>query len=129
MKIFGAVILFLVAFGAVILLVAFYHLRKLYLRIRQHITGDYDEETFKRMAYKHYRGDVEGPQFDKDYFKGTNTGGHFRKPNAQQQQKEQQRQTATTDQGFTIIDDRSHQERKKKIFTQDEGEYVEFTEE
>lgn len=132
MKFFGAVLIFLLAFAAVVFLIVLLFVRKLIIRFRQHLTGDYDEETFKRMADKHYRGDGEGPQFDRDYFKGSGTTrkGTGPRPDqrqrAQQQAREQQR--TTTSEGVTIIDERSTDERRK-IFTQDEGEYVEFTEE
>ena len=69
MKAFGAVIIFLILFMAVLVMIAFFYLRKLFLKFQRHITGDYDEETFKRMADKHYKGD--GPKFDKDYFKSS----------------------------------------------------------
>ena len=71
MKFFGFVILFLIAFVAVVVLIVLFYVRKGIIRFRQHLTGDYDEETFKRMADKHYRGDGRGPQFDSNYFKGT----------------------------------------------------------
>jgi hypothetical protein len=127
MKIFGAVIFFLIAFFAVIVLIALFYVRKGIIRFRQHLTGDYDEETFKRMADKHYRGDGKGPQFDNDYFKGTGSSkkGHAG-PTAQQQQKATRQ--STTSEGVTVIDERLMGDRKK-IFEDNEGEYVEFTEE
>ena len=133
MKAFGAVIIFLLTFFAVVVIIALYHIRKFVIRIRKHLTGDIDDETFKRMADKHYRGDGEGPQFDKDYFKGSGSqrrGFGHQRPNGAGQQTTQQssRQTTTTSEGVTIVDERTQQDRKK-IFAQDEGEYVEFTEE
>ncbi len=126
MKFFGAVIIFIVLFFAVLLLIGLLFLRKLIIRFKKNLTGDYDDETFRRMADKHYRGGDEGPNFDKDYFKGgTNrkrgtSGGQYRQPEST---------TTTTSEGTTIIDERSQAERKQKIFTKDEGEYVDFTEE
>ena len=86
MKAFGAVIIFLILFMAVLVMIAFFYLRKLFLKFQRHITGDYDEETFKRMADKHYKGD--GPKFDKDYFKGSGMQNRgFRNWNAEQTAK------------------------------------------
>ena len=126
MKFFGAVIFFLIAFMVVIVMIALLFLRKMFIRFRQHLTGDYDEETFRRMSDKHYRG--EGPQFDKDYFKGSGSSRQYR-PNGQQDAQRRQQRTTTTASGVTIIDERSQEETKRKIFTQDEGEYVDFVEE
>jgi hypothetical protein len=133
MKFFGAVIIFLIAFFAVVLLIVFFFIRKLVIRFRQHLTGDYDEETFKRMADKHYRGDGRGPQFEKDYFKGTGTSrngsGYTKQQRQEHQHNQTQCHTTTTDEGVTIIDNRQPNKTDRKIFTHDEGEYVEFTEE
>ena len=136
-KLFGGVIIFLLIFAFILLLIGFLFLRKFYLRIRQHLTGDYDDETFKKMADKHYR-DYTGPgqQFERDYFKGAGTtqgndgSAQYKWKQQREQQKAQQsqRRTTQTSEGVTIIDERSTEERRK-IFTQDEGEYVDFTEE
>jgi hypothetical protein len=130
MKAFGAVIIFLLTFLAVVVIIVLYHIRKFFIRIRKHLTGDLDDEDFKRMADKHYRGHGEGPQFDKDYFKGTGSnrkGYSSQRPGTTSEQSTQKTST-TTSEGVTIVDERSQEERKK-IFDQDEGEYVEFTEE
>ncbi len=128
MKFFGAVIIFLIAFLVVIIVIALFFLRNFFIKIRRHITGDYDEETVRRMSDKYYKGEGDGPLFDKDYFKGTSQQGQYRpKPGSQQQDKRQR--TATTAEGITIIDERSQAESKRKIFEKDEGEYVDFVEE
>jgi hypothetical protein len=139
MKAFGAVIIFLILFMAVLVMIAFFYLRKLFLKFQRHITGDYDEETFKRMADKHYKGDGDGPKFDKDYFKGSGMQNRgFRnwnaeqtaKPNAGKEQRTKQSSArTTTTEGITIIDERNYQKSKQKIFEKDEGEYVDFVEE
>ncbi len=129
MKFFGAVIVFLIAFMVLIAMIAILYLRKLYIRIRQHITGDYDEETVRRMSEKFYNGDGEGPKFDKDYFKGTGSSRQYRGNGQQAQRPKQEKRTMTTDDGVTIIDQRSRETTKRKIFTKDEGEYVDFVEE
>lgn len=125
MNAFVAVIVFLLVCAAIAVLLVLFYVRKAVIRFKRFLTGDYDDETIQRMANKHYRGNGEGPKFDKDYFKGT---GGKRKGAAEPQQ---QRTTVVNHEGedVTIIDDRSTTDRKKKIFTQDEGEYVEYTEE
>ena len=128
MKLFTAVILFLLLFVAVVGLVALYYIRKGILRFRQHLTGDYDEETFKRMSDKNYRGNGEGPKFDKDYFKGSGTRRKQESATYQQKNKQQPRQATTTAEGTTSIDERS-MGNKRKIFEDNEGEYVDFVEE
>lgn len=127
MKFFGAVIFFLIAFMVVIVTIALLFLRKMFIRFRQHITGDYDDETFRRMSDKHYRG--EGPQFDKNYFKGSGSSYQYRHNGQRSAQQKKQQRATTTESGVTIIDERSQEETKRKIFTQDEGEYVDFVEE
>ena len=129
MKFFGAVIIFLIAFLAVVILTALFYVRKAFIRFRQHLTGDYDDETVKRMSDKYYRGEGEGPQFDKNYFKGSGGRQRYSRPSGQQQQQSaSQQRTTTTQEGVTIIDGRTR-ENRKKIFEDSEGEYVEFVEE
>lgn len=128
MKFFGAIIFFLIAFLVVMAMIALIFLRRLFLRLRQHLTGDYDEETVRRMSDKYYRGDGDGPQFDKDYFKGTGSSRQYR-GNQQGRKRPQESRRTTTAAGITIIDERSREEAERKIFTQDEGEYVDFVEE
>lgn len=129
MKFFGVVIFILIAFFAVVALVVLFYIRKGIIFFKRHLTGDYDDETFQRMANKYYRGNGEGPQFDEDYFKGT--GGRRKGTGGPRPQGQQSRTTVVNHEGedVTIIDDRSTVERKKKIFTQDEGEYVDYVEE
>lgn len=130
MKVFGVVIVFLLLFFLLLVLQLILYFRKVFIRFRQHLTGDYDEETFKRMADKHYREKNDNYGFDKDYFKGS---GNFWKGTSAGPRPKDTRQSRTTvvnhdGEDVTIIDDRSQGERKKKIFTKDEGEYVDFTE-
>ena len=85
--------------------------------------GEMTEEEFRRMSNKYYyqQRDKQGPQFDRDYFKASSAS-------SRQQESSQQstRRTSTSD-GTTIIDQR--EDKHKKIFAQDEGEYVDFVEE
>jgi hypothetical protein len=87
--------------------------------------GDISEEEFQRMANKYYykeKNKNDEIKFDKDYFKG-NPNGRQQK----QQQSTSKRTTRTAD-GFTIVDNRRPDQINKKIFAQDEGEYVDYTE-
>ena len=84
-----------------------------------------EEEYFRRVSTKHYR-EEEKPQFDKDYFKGTEEP----KKQEPQDEKTTRRRTTSSD-GVTIIDERQPAEptpKEKKIFDDGEGEYVEFEE-
>lgn len=138
MKLFFFVIAFLLAFLAVVVLVVLNYLRRGVKKIAKVVTGDCDDdENFRRMADKHYRGKQTGPQFDKDYFKSktgstTNDGKQQQRGGQQQtgpqQAGQQTRRTATQADGVTVIDERAHT-GQRKIFAEDEGEYVEFTEE
>ncbi len=120
MQLFFGVIFFLLMFLAVLLLVGLHYFRRFLQRIRKVVTGDFDdEETFRRMADKHYRGSND-PKFDKDYFKSAGSSkGSRQRPSAAY------RTTTTTSEGVTIIDDRPQQERQK-IFNDGEGEYVDY---
>jgi len=122
MQLFFGVIVYLLAFVLVIAIVALQFIRRGIQKFRRAMTGDLDdEETFRRMADKHYRG-KDDPEFDKDYFKGRSSSR-----GSQGQERTAQRTTTTTAEGVTIIDDRTQAERKK-IFEKDEGEYVDYQE-
>lgn len=47
---------------------------------------------------------------------------------AQQEGSSRQQRTTTTDSGETIIDTRSQEDANRKIFSRDEGEYVDYKE-
>lgn len=92
-----------------------------------------DEEAFKRMSDKHYRHrKSSGAAFDEDYFKTTKSQSAGCSDSFDSQydtaKEQSQARTTTTSEGVTIIDERSRNERKK-IFADNEGEYVTFTEE
>lgn len=107
---------------AAAMLVAFYYLHKGYRFIKRMTNGEMTMEEFERLSKKHYKSkDADGPQFDADYFKTADT-------NRQQKQQQTSSRTFRTADGITITDQRNSH-REKKIFAQDEGEYVEFTEE
>ena len=130
MKFFGAVIIFLLVFLGIIVLVILHYILKAVRRFRKIVTGDIDdEEVFRRMADKHYRGKSGDPQFDKDYFKGSGTRRKANSTSGNTQQSARQGHTTTTDDGVIIIDNRQPGQASRKIFNDNEGEYVEFTEE
>ncbi len=86
------------------------------------------DEAFQRMADKDYyrKKANEGPMFDEEYFKGNPNGWRERAQTRQQQQST--RRTTKTSAGVTIIDNRDPSVANKKIFSQNEGEYVDYTE-
>ena len=115
----------IIAIVAAVLLVAFYYLRKGYRFIRRVANGDITEEEFERLSKKHYKGRRDnGINFDADYFKTTDKKQKQKKQNQQQSSS----RTFRTAEGITITDQRTSN-RDKKIFAQDEGEYVDFKEE
>ena len=138
MHFFLAVIAFLLVFLAVVVLVLLHYVRKGIIKFKKAVTGDYDdEETFKRMADKHYRGKND-PNFDKDYFRSagsSRSGGSSQGSGSSQsggfgrggENQEQAKRTTTTSDGVTIIDERPDDERRK-IFNDGEGEYVDYQE-
>ena len=99
--------------------------------LRDTMESQMQDENFQRMADKNYyrKKQDQGPVFDEEYFKGDPMGKKRKARHQQQQQQQQTRRTTRTADGVTIIDDRAPGQRDKKIFAQDEGEYVDFTEE
>ena len=92
-----------------------------------------EEAYFKRTSTKHYR-EEQKPNFKKDYFKGAEEKPKANAQQKQQPQQEQQpkqettRRTVDADSGVTIIDGRGNKPADRKIFDNNEGEYVEFEE-
>ena len=85
-----------------------------------------EDAYFKRTSTKNYREEDEGPKFKDDYFKSAE--GQPKKQTRQQPQQETTTRRTTTDGGVTIIDDRGRQQSDRKIFDDNEGEYVDFEE-
>ena len=111
---------------AAVLLVVLYYLRKGYRFIKRMTNGEMTEEEFERLSKKNYRRkDYEGFDFDDDYFKTTDKNQKQKKQKKNQQQASSR--TFRTADGITITDQRNSH-REKKIFAQDEGEYVDFKE-
>lgn len=108
--------------GAVLLL---WKVRRRMRDIRQVMEDNLNDEDFQRMANKYFYRDKKGdePQFDDDYFKGDSNDA-----TAGSAKKKQSRRTMRAAGGVTIIDDRDPSVAQRKIFTHDEGEYVDFKE-
>ena len=126
MEFFLIIFVIFILIIAAVLLVVLYYLRKGYRFIKRMTNGEMTEEEFERLSKKNYRRkDYEGFDFDADYFKTTD------KNQKQKKQKKNQQQTSSrtfrTADGITITDQRTSN-RDKKIFAQDEGEYVDFKE-
>ena len=121
MEFFLAIFIAFIVIVAAVLLVVFYYLRKGYRFITRVANGDISEEEFERLSKRHYKKADDTINFDADYFKTTNK--------KQEQKKQQQTASHTfrTADGITITDQRT-QNQSKKIFAQDEGEYVDYTE-
>lgn len=125
MEFFLIIFIIVILIVAAILLVALYYLRKGFRFIKRMTNGEMTDEEFERLSKKYYkRTDANDLDFDDDYFKTTD------KQQKQKKQSQQQTNSRTfrTADGITITDQRTHN-RDKKIFAQDEGEYVDFKEE
>lgn len=124
MEFFLIIFVVFILIVAAVLLVALYYLRKGYRFIKRMTNGEMTEEEFERLSKKNYRRrDNEGFDFDVDYFKTTDKKQKQKKQNQQQSSS----RTFRTAEGITITDQRTSN-RDKKIFAQDEGEYVDFKE-
>jgi predicted membrane protein len=121
------------------LLVVFYYLRKGFKIVKKMASGEMTDEEFERLSKKFHKAGGTTFKFDNDYFKGASTTQQQYQTQARQnarngqgsqgdQSLKQERSSFKTKEGVTIVDERSSQ-NSKKIFAQDEGEYVEFTEE
>ena len=119
----AVVVVVIIAIG---LMVGFYYLRKGYKFVKRMTRGEMTEEDFERLSNRFYKK-KDNINFDSDYFKGSGTQQQAR-PNQGRQRQQASRTTIHTADGVTIVDERTPQSNKK-IFAQDEGEYVDFTEE
>ena len=126
MEFFLIIFVIFILIIAAVLLVVLYYLRKGYRFIKRMTNGEMTEEEFERLSKKNYRRkDYEGFDFDADYFKTTDNNQKQKKQKKNQQQTSSR--TFRTADGITITDQRNSH-REKKIFAQDEGEYVDFKE-
>ena len=126
------ILCFLLFAGTVIAILFHEYIRKIRNMMKkaqeEHIARKMAEEDeyFKRTSTKNYRPDDETPKFKDDYFKSTGKQEKFY-TRKQTEQKTTTHRT-TTDGGVTIIDGRDGQRTDRKIFDDNEGEYVEFEE-
>ena len=124
-KFFGAFFIVLLILVTIGILAVLYLLHKGIKFFTRFSSGDLSDEDFQRMSDKYYASKHrEGVHFDDDYFKGTTNKSSGR----QQKEQSHQRHTTRTADGVTIVDNRDPNTSNKKIFAQDEGEYVDFTE-
>ena len=124
MEVLIAIAIVIVVAIAAVLLVVFYYLRKGFKFVKRMANGEMTDEDFERLSKKFHKRGSNNINFDSDYFKGASNQKQQQEKNWQQKE----RATFHTKEGVTIVDERTPQSRKK-IFAQDEGEYVEFTEE
>ena len=121
------ILLFIVIFVVLVLAILFHKTLRNFRAIleqqslaRAQRKAEQEEEYFRRTSQKYYKAE-ERPQFDKDYFKGTESD----EPKQKQPKQKTARRT-TTSSGVTIIDHRDEADRK--IFDEGEGDYVDFVE-
>lgn len=119
--IIGAIIFGLIALAIIILVVINFSYKSL-RQFRRTVEDQYELHQ-KRKEQK------EKNPFGDDYFKSSDSGSHqthqaHKTQTTRQSDKTTARRT-TTSSGVTIIDER---EADKKIFSHDDGEYVEFEE-
>ena len=106
-----AILLFVLIVITILVMLGIHYLQQLFRRIRERLNNDYDE-----TADRHHQ----------NYTGRRQTQYTFRHGEGSRQRRQgPQQQGATAE---TIIDNRDPQENRK-IFADDEGEYVEFTEE
>ena len=128
---------FLAIIGAIFLIftlgIAFFlwKVRRHMRQFRDAMEANMNDEAFQRMADKDYyrKHRNEGPEFSDNYFSGDSRNaasfGGQQQNSQQNSQQQSTRRTTHTSNGVTIIDDR---EPNRKIFTHDEGDYVDFKE-
>ena len=121
-SVFLFILIFIAIVAAVIIAIMYNGVRNIKEAQEQFIkTGG---KKFNRQEYIRYqREQREKNPFDKDYFKSSGSS----KREEPKTEKENTTRRTTTSSGVTIIDDRET-EGKKKIFDNNDGEYVEFEE-
>ena len=127
MKGIVAILLLILFFLAGIAALVLYLMYKGVRNFREAQEQFYSGKKMSRQEYIRYQREQSGKNtFSKDYFKscGNNSKKGKEKPKAEKQNTTRR---TTTDSGVTIIDDRETDE-KKKIFDNNDGEYVEFEE-
>lgn len=122
-SVFLFILIFIAIVAAVIIAIMYKGVRNIKEAQEQFIkTGG---KKLNRQEYIRYqREQREKNPFDKDYFKSSGSS----KREEPKTEKENTTRRTTTSSGVTIIDDRETEGKKKKIFDNNDGEYVEFEE-
>jgi len=89
-----------------------------------------EEEYVRRTSRRFYRDEEQEPgeRFGDDYFSRDTDFEQQQRQQAERAWQQQQQATRTPD-GITIIDRRDPEQRNRKFFSDDDGEYVQFEEE
>lgn len=126
MKFLIGIPIIILALAAVVAMVVFYMMLRVWLKVRKYMKGDFTDEEVERLSKKYYKQE-NWHNFSKDYFKRSESSTR----SSQQQTGNDFRQyrTTRTSEGVTIIDDRDPNQATRKIFNVGEGEYVDFQEE
>ena len=131
MKFFLLLIAFLFVLASLSMTLFLWKVRRRVHKLRDAMENSLNDEAFQRMADKDYyrKHRNEGPEFSDNYFSGDSRNaasfGGQQQNSQQNSQQQSTRRTTHTSNGVTIIDDR---EPNRKIFTHDEGDYVDFKE-
>ena len=122
------IILFIAFIAAVVLYLMYKGIRNIRDVQEQFINNN--EKRFSRTEYMRYQNEQRDKNpFGKDYFKSSGSNKKEKTKSQSQAQKETTtRRTVETGSGVTIIDGRADKKADRKIFDDNEGEYVEFTE-
>lgn len=115
-------VLIILIFVSIVVLLAFNFILKIMKRMRGIANGEIDEE-------EEYERQTARRQQRQYVFRG---GSHRKAASGHQDPNAQghtERRQSSTSEGEVIIDNRRPQERSRKIISEEEGEYVEFTEE
>lgn len=126
MKFLIGIPIIILALVAAVVMVVFYMMLLVWLRVRKYMRGDFTDEEVERLSKKYHRQENKH-HFSQDYFKRSESNTR----SSQQQTGNDFRQyrTTRTSEGVTIIDDRDPNQATRKIFDDSEGEYVDFQEE
>ena len=125
MKGFVAILLLILFLLAGIAALVLYLMYKGVRNFREVQEQFYNGKKMSRQEYIRYQREQSGKNpFSKDYFKSSGNNSKKEKPKTEKQNTTRR---TTTSSGVTIIDDRETED-KKKIFDNNDGEYVEFEE-
>jgi hypothetical protein len=133
MKILLGIPIFILALAALFFMTMCFYAYRIYRKLTRGLRGEYTDEEVERFSNKYYR-QKNTHHFSSDYFKSAGSshstaGQRSEEWNfGQSEQSANDRQRTTTSSGVTIIDDRDPNVASRKIFDNDEGEYVDFKE-